>query len=96
VPDYLDIAVSGAFQSNYLNSERLSSIPLDEEQGTSWISYAKSDDLSKHQQLFGSLHLCRDFKFISLQYFSSGLLICLAWSLICLIGYTISATFTIY
>lgn len=32
---------------------------------------------------------------MALQYFSTGILICLAWSLICLIGYSLSAAFTI-
>lgn len=32
---------------------------------------------------------------MALQHFSTGILICLAWSLICLIGYSLSAAFTI-
>ena len=94
MPEYLDHAGNGIFQTNYLSTERFS-VTSDEESRPGCLSFVTDDYLSKHEQLFGPFHFCRDAKFIALQLFSTGILICFAWSLICLIGYTLSAAFSI-
>jgi hypothetical protein len=48
-------------------------------------------DLNKHEQLFGPCKNCKEYKLVVLQLCSTGVLVCLSWSLICFIGYSVTA-----
>ena len=51
--------------------------------------------MSKHEQLFGPISICKDAKFVLLQLCATGIIICLTWALICFVGYTLTAAFII-
>lgn len=97
IPEYLDFGGRRGYQSNYLSFDRSSMYSYDDElkAPVSCLSFVTNETLNKHEQLFGSFLSCKDVKFYCLQFSYTGIVVCLAWSLICFIGYSLTAAYTI-
>jgi len=97
IPEYLDCGGYG--HTNYLSFDR-STFSIDEEsQRKTFLGFIPpsqaSMEMNKHEQLFGTLAVSKDFKFLVFQFLNAALIIVLAWSHICFLGYSLTAVYKI-